>query len=166
MRVGPMGYIVPLYSPLRLAEEIAIIDQMLNGRLEVGLVPGIMGSYFEPFGVDYNFRKSPTLEYVDYLRAAYGDQQPFSFLGENHKTKDALLAVLPIQTPHPPLWMMSRDPETLEFLAANGINTGNFLVFPRAVAAPRYRKYIDDWNKAGWKHKPCLLYTSPSPRDS
>ena len=160
MRVGPMGYIVPLYSPLRLAEEIAIIDQMLNGRLEVGLVPGIMGSYFEPFGVDYNFRKSPTLEYVDYLRAAYGDQQPFSFLGENHKTKDALLAVLPIQTPHPPLWMMSRDPETLEFLAANGINTGNFLVFPRAVAAPRYRKYIDDWNKAGWKHKPNIAYAT------
>ena len=38
MRVGPMGYIVPLYNSLRLAEEIAVIDQMLNGRLEVGLV--------------------------------------------------------------------------------------------------------------------------------
>ena len=34
MRVGPMGYIVPLYHPLRLAEEIAIVDQMLGGRLE------------------------------------------------------------------------------------------------------------------------------------
>jgi alkanesulfonate monooxygenase SsuD/methylene tetrahydromethanopterin reductase-like flavin-dependent oxidoreductase (luciferase family) len=41
MRVGPMGYIVPLYHPLRLAEEIAIVDQMLGGRLELGLVPGI-----------------------------------------------------------------------------------------------------------------------------
>jgi alkanesulfonate monooxygenase SsuD/methylene tetrahydromethanopterin reductase-like flavin-dependent oxidoreductase (luciferase family) len=39
LRVGPMGYIVPLYHPLRLAEEIAIVDQMLGGRLELGLVP-------------------------------------------------------------------------------------------------------------------------------
>ena len=160
MRVGPMGYIVPLYSSLRLAEEIAIIDQMLDGRFEVGLVPGIMGSYFEPFGLDYNFRKSPTLEYPEYLRAAYGENQPFSFSGENHQTKDALLSVLPVQKPHPPLWMMSRDPETLEFLARHGINTGNFLVFPREVAAPRYRKFLDDWNSAGWERKPNIAYAT------
>src|SRR6476646_596065 len=42
LRVGPMGYIVPLYHPLRLAEEIAIVDQMLGGRMELGLVPESM----------------------------------------------------------------------------------------------------------------------------
>jgi hypothetical protein len=60
MRVGPMGYIVPLYHPLRLAEEIAIVDQMLGGRMELGLVPGINADYFRPFGLDYDLRKSPT----------------------------------------------------------------------------------------------------------
>jgi alkanesulfonate monooxygenase SsuD/methylene tetrahydromethanopterin reductase-like flavin-dependent oxidoreductase (luciferase family) len=160
MRVGPMGYIVPLYHPLRLAEEIAIIDQMLDGRMEVGLVPGIMGSYFEPFGLDYNFRKSPTLEFPDYLRAAYGDDQPFSFHSENFHTDGAHISVPPVQKPHPPLWMMSRDPETLEFLAQNGINTGNFLVFPREAAAPRYAKYIEDWDKAGWDRKPNIAYAT------
>jgi alkanesulfonate monooxygenase SsuD/methylene tetrahydromethanopterin reductase-like flavin-dependent oxidoreductase (luciferase family) len=44
LRVGPMGYIVPLYHPLRLAEEIAIVDQMLGGRMELGLVPGFARS--------------------------------------------------------------------------------------------------------------------------
>ncbi|MEL0114183.1 MAG: LLM class flavin-dependent oxidoreductase, partial [Rickettsiales bacterium] len=160
IRVGPMGYIVPLYHPLRLAEEIAIIDQMLDGRMEVGLVPGIMGSYFEPFGLDYNFRKSPTLEFPDYLRAAYGDDQPFSFHSENFHTDGAHISVPPVQKPHPPLWMMSRDPETLEFLAQSGINTGNFLVFPREAAAPRYAKYIEDWDKAGWDRKPNIAYAT------
>ena len=160
MRVGPMGYIVPLYNSLRLTEEIAVIDQMLGGRLEVGLVPGITASYFEPFGVDHNFRKSPTLEFPEFLRAAYGPDQPFSFDSENHKARGARLSVMPVQHPHPPLWMMSRDPETLEFLAQNGINTGNFLVFPREVAAPRYRKYLDDWNSAGWEHKPNIAYAT------
>ncbi len=87
MRIGPMGYIVPLYHPLRLAEEIAIVDQMLGGRMELGLVPGINPDYFRPFGLDYGQRKSPTLEFVDYMRAAFGDTQPFSFHGAEFHTE-------------------------------------------------------------------------------
>ena len=117
LRVGPMGFVVPLYHPLRLAEEIAVVDQMLGGRMECGLVPGISPDYFKPFGIDYNFRKSPTIEFVDYLQAAYGETQPFSFHGEVHNTESAEISVQPMQKPHPPLWMMSRDPRTLEFCA-------------------------------------------------
>jgi alkanesulfonate monooxygenase SsuD/methylene tetrahydromethanopterin reductase-like flavin-dependent oxidoreductase (luciferase family) len=158
LRIGPMGYVVPLYHPLRLAEEIAIVDQMLGGRMELGLVPGINADYFKPFGLDYSQRKSPTLEFVDYLRAAYGETQPFSFHGTDFHTDSALLAVQPIQRPHPPLWMMSRDPQTLEFCAGNGINPGYFLIYPCADAAPRYRKFLDDWAKAGWPRKPSIAY--------
>jgi alkanesulfonate monooxygenase SsuD/methylene tetrahydromethanopterin reductase-like flavin-dependent oxidoreductase (luciferase family) len=155
LRIGPMGYIVPLYHPLRLAEEIAIVDQMLGGRMEVGLVPGINADYVRPFGRNYDLRKTPTLEFVDYMRAAYGETQPFSFSGENFQTAEPTrLAVQPVQTPHPPLWMMSRDPRTLEFCAQKGINPGYFLIYPRGDAAPRYRKFIEDWGKAGWPRKP------------
>ena len=159
IRIGPMGYVVPLYGSLRLAEEIALLDQMLGGRMELGLVPGIMSSYFEPFGLEYTDRKAPTMEYPAYLRAAYGEQ-PFSFSGKIHKTDNAHLSVLPVQKPHPPMWMMSRDPETLDFLAANGINTGSFLVVPREVTAPRYRKFLEDWNAAGWDRKPNIAYST------
>ena len=158
MRVGPMGYVVPLYNSIRLAEEIAIIDQMLDGRFEMGLVPGINPAYFEPFGLDYDARKTPTLEYIDYLRAAYGEAQPFSFEGEHHVTKNATLSVQPVQRPPPPIWMQSRDPETLEFCAEKGLNTGYFLIYPREDAAPRYRKFLADWQKAGWSHKPNIAY--------
>jgi alkanesulfonate monooxygenase SsuD/methylene tetrahydromethanopterin reductase-like flavin-dependent oxidoreductase (luciferase family) len=160
LRVGTMGYVVPLHDPLRLAEEIAIVDQMLGGRLECGLVPGITPAYFTPFGIDYNFRKSPTLEFVAYMRAAYGDKQPFSFLGDNHRTDSALLAVQPVQRPHPPLWMMSRDPETLEFCAKNGVNPGFFIAFPRNEAGPRYRKFLEDWRKEGHPRKPNIGYST------
>ena len=159
LRVGTMGYIVPLYNPLRLAEEIAIVDQMLGGRFECGLVPGITAAYFEPFGIDYGFRKSPTLEFVAYLRAAYGEQ-PFSFSGDNHRTAAARLAVLPVQRPHPPLWMMSRDPPTLEFCARNAINPGYFISFPREEAAPRYRKFLADWRLHGQPGTPNIGYST------
>ena len=158
MRIGPMGYVVPLYHPLRLAEEIALVDQIVGGRMELGLVPGINPDYFKPFGLDYNLRKSPTLEFVEYLRAAYGEKQPFSFHGDVHHTDSAQLAVPPLQKPHPPLWMMSRDPQTLEFCAKHGINPGYFLVYPRADAAPRYRKFLADWTTAGWPQPPKIAY--------
>ena len=158
LRVGPMGYIVPLYHPLRLAEEIAIVDQMVGGRMELGLVPGINADYFRPFGLDYDLRKSPTLEFVDYMRAAFGEIQPFSFHRSDFHTESAEISVQPFQRPHPPLWMMSRDPQTLEFCARNAINPGYFLIYPRSDAAPRYRKFLEDWNKAGWLQKPNIAY--------
>ena len=160
LRVGTMGYVVPLHHPLRLAEEIAIVDQMLEGRFECGLVPGITPSYFTPFGIDYSFRKSPTFEFVSYLRAAYGEEQPFSFHGENYNTEKTQLAVPPVQRPHPPLWMMSRDQQTLEFCAKNGINTGYFISIPRAQAGPRYRKFLQDWNNEDHQRKPNIAYNT------
>jgi alkanesulfonate monooxygenase SsuD/methylene tetrahydromethanopterin reductase-like flavin-dependent oxidoreductase (luciferase family) len=54
--------------------------------------------------------------------------------------------------------MMSRDPQTLEFCARNGINPGYFLVYPRSDAAPRYRKFLADWKEAGWAEKPKIAY--------
>src|SRR6202795_54229 len=126
--------------------------------MELGLVPGLTPDYFKPFGLDYNLRKSPTLEFVEYLRAAYGETQPFSFHGDVHRTESARLAVQPAQKPHPPLWMMSRDPQTLEFCARHGINPGYFLVYPRADAAPRYRKFLADWKAAGRARKPNIAY--------
>ena len=160
LRIGPMGYIVPLYHPLRLAEEIAIVDQMLGGRMELGLVPGINADYFRPFGLDYSQRKSPTLEFVDYLSAAFGEAQPFSFHGQEFHTDNARISVQPAQLPHPPLWMMSRDPQTLEFCARHAINPGYFLVYPRADAAPRYRKFLADWKATGRAQKPNIAYCS------
>ncbi len=160
LRVGPMGYIVPLYNPLRLVEEIAIIDQMLEGRLELGLVPGVNPLYFEPFNIKYNERKLPTIEFVDYLKAAFTNKEKFDFVSKNFVTKDAKLAVKPHQIPHPPLWIQSRDSETLEFCAKNGINTGYFLVYPRELAFIQYKKFLSNWKSYGWKNKPNIAYST------
>jgi alkanesulfonate monooxygenase SsuD/methylene tetrahydromethanopterin reductase-like flavin-dependent oxidoreductase (luciferase family) len=84
--------------------------------------------------------------------------QPFSFHGHDFHTDSARLAVPPVQRPHPPLWMMSRDPQTLEFCAKNAINPGYFLVYPRTDAAPRYRKFLADWKTLGHARKPNIAY--------
>jgi alkanesulfonate monooxygenase SsuD/methylene tetrahydromethanopterin reductase-like flavin-dependent oxidoreductase (luciferase family) len=160
IRLGAMGHIVPLHHPIRLAEEIALADQMIDGRLEVGLVPGILQAYFGPYGVDYASRREVTMEFVPFLRAAYTDADSFDFAGRFHKFKDVKLGINPVQRPHPPLWMETRDPPSLEFCAREGLNTGYFILFPRQDAAPRYRKYLADWKAAGWPHKPNIAYST------
>jgi alkanesulfonate monooxygenase SsuD/methylene tetrahydromethanopterin reductase-like flavin-dependent oxidoreductase (luciferase family) len=56
--------------------------------------------------------------------------------------------------------MMSRDPATLAFCAANGINTGYFINAPRHDVAPRYRKFLADWEAAGHGRKPSIAYST------
>ena len=160
IRLGAMGYIVPLHHPLRLVEEIAITDQMLDGRFEVGLVPGINADYFHPFDVDFDGRRPVTLEFVAFMKAAFADAGHFDFDGKHHRAENVTLSVNPVQRPHPPLWIESRDPATLAFCAREGIHTGYFLLFPREEAAPRYRKFLADWDEAGWPEKPNIAYST------
>jgi alkanesulfonate monooxygenase SsuD/methylene tetrahydromethanopterin reductase-like flavin-dependent oxidoreductase (luciferase family) len=158
LRPGAMGHIVPLHHPVRLVEEIAIADQMLGGRLEVGLVSGITRSAFGPFGVDFASRRDVLLEFVHFLKAAYGDTRSFDFNGRFIRQEKLTLAVKPAQRPHPPLWIESRDPATLEFCAREGINTGYFFFFSRAQAFSRYGKFLEDWKQAGWPDPPRIAY--------
>ena len=70
------------------------------------------------------------------------------------------LTVMPAQRPHPPLWMETRDPATLEFCAREGLHTGYFLLFPRKVAKERYAPYIAAWKTNGWPGVPNIAYST------
>lgn len=160
LRLGAMGYVVPLHHPVRLLEEIAITDQMLGGRLEIGLVPGILPHYFGPFGVDFSTRREITLEFARFLKAAYGSDEPVDFDGKLIRQKQLKISVNPVQRPYPPLWMETRDRPTLEFCAREGIHTGYFLLFPRSEAKTRYAPYLRGWRENGWPGTPNIAYST------
>ncbi len=52
IRLGPLGYLLPLYNPLRLIEEVCMLDQLSNGRLDLGFGRGISPYELGYFGVD------------------------------------------------------------------------------------------------------------------
>ena len=137
-----------------------IADQMLGGRLDIGLVPGITPRIFGPFGVDFESRREVTLEYVKFLRAAFAETPTFSFHGKHHHAENVALSVKPVQKPCPPLWIETRDTATLEFCAREGVNVGYFLISPREDCAPKYRKYLENWKKAGHTGKPNIAYST------
>jgi alkanesulfonate monooxygenase SsuD/methylene tetrahydromethanopterin reductase-like flavin-dependent oxidoreductase (luciferase family) len=122
-------------------------------------VPGITPNYFTPYGADFANRRALAAEAVGLLKTAFAaGGGRFSFAGGHHRYQDVTLSVLPQQRPHPPLWMPSRDPETLAFLAAEGVDTGSLLFVPREEGAPRYREYLRRWAAAGHARPPRIGY--------
>jgi alkanesulfonate monooxygenase SsuD/methylene tetrahydromethanopterin reductase-like flavin-dependent oxidoreductase (luciferase family) len=160
LRLGAMGHVVALHHPVRLLEEIAIADQMLGGRLEVGLVPGILPHYFGPFGVEFQTRREVTLEFARFMKVAFAATGPVDFAGKHIKQTQLQLSVDPVQRPHPPMWMETRDRATLEFCAQEGLHTGYFFLFPRSEAKSRYAPYLKGWRDNGFPGTPNIAYST------
>jgi alkanesulfonate monooxygenase SsuD/methylene tetrahydromethanopterin reductase-like flavin-dependent oxidoreductase (luciferase family) len=99
-----------------------------------------------------------THETVRFVKLALSSNGAFSFAGPSHQYENVTLSVKPLQQPHPPLWVHSRDADTLAFLAKEGVNTGYLFLVPRNEVAPRYREYLRLWHEAGHKEKPNIGY--------
>ena len=158
LRIGPMGFIAPLYNPIRIAEEAAVLDNILDGRLELGLVAGIVPDFFGPYRADFQDRRNLTHEALALVKSALAAPAAFSFAGAHHQYENVTLGVKPLQKPHPPIWIHSRDADTLALLAREGAHTGYLFLVPRAEVAPRYREYLKLWSQAGHKGKPNIGY--------
>ncbi|MGI9557467.1 MAG: LLM class flavin-dependent oxidoreductase [Solirubrobacterales bacterium] len=158
IRLGPMGYVGALHQPLRLVEEVAMLDHLTGGRFELGVVPGISPYFFEPFDADFRNRREWTRELIEFAKAAFAADGEFSFEGEHISQDPVQLSFKPHQQPHPPIWWETRDPGTLSYLAGAGINTGYFIIMPRPEVAPRYREYRQQWEAAGHEHEPRMAW--------
>jgi alkanesulfonate monooxygenase SsuD/methylene tetrahydromethanopterin reductase-like flavin-dependent oxidoreductase (luciferase family) len=176
MRVGPMGYTVPLYEPVRIVEEVAVLDNVVNGRLEVGLAPGITRDEFRIFGADWDTRYERAQEGLLLLRKAFTtdlgpkdlgadsvtDSLPsFSFEGPFHRYEDVRLSVQPLQRPHPPIWLLSLRPECLQLAAREGAHAGYiWLSHSRPEARARIEEYVASWQRHGHPHQPQVQYST------
>jgi alkanesulfonate monooxygenase SsuD/methylene tetrahydromethanopterin reductase-like flavin-dependent oxidoreductase (luciferase family) len=160
IRVGPMGYVPALHNPIAIVEEIAALDQVLDGRLELGIASGVAPGYFGPFGANFAERKERMTECVDLLRAAYVSDEPFSFEGPFHTYSDVSMSFPPAQRPYPPLWIPTRDRKTLRWLAEIGAHTSSTMIVPRKALSVVYRHYVDWWQQAGHAGTPDIGYWS------
>lgn len=158
LRIGPMGFIAPLYDPIRIAEDAAVLDNILDGRFELGLVAGIVPDFFGPYRADFHSRRDLTHEALALVKCALSASGPFSFAGAHHQYQDVTLGVKPLQKPHPPIWIHSRDADTLALLAREGVHTGYLFLVPRDEVAPRYHEYLRLWKEARHPGKPNIGY--------
>lgn len=158
MRLGAMGWLVPLYDPIRVVEEVVALDNLTEGRLDVGIVSGALPKHFAPFKGDFENRRELAVEGYELLKAAYSNPEGFSYTGPYHDYTDVTLQMPPYQQPLPPIWFETRHPPTLGYLAKEGVHTGYVHYIPRDDIAPLYRDYIRQFREAGHAAGPDINY--------
>ena len=147
LRFGPTVYCLPLYPPLRLLEEICMLDQMSGGRLELGVGRGI--SPIEVAFFDLDPAETPAMyrEGLDFILKGLADASAgrnFSFEGDYYRAADVPMILAPAQQPHPPLWYGLGRPDSVAWTAANRVNVISNQPPPRTRA-------ITDAYRAAWR---------------
>jgi alkanesulfonate monooxygenase SsuD/methylene tetrahydromethanopterin reductase-like flavin-dependent oxidoreductase (luciferase family) len=111
--------IAPLYHPVMLAEELATLDVVTDGRLSVGLGLGYIPAEYELFGVPFNQRGARLNETIEILKLMW-TQDRVSYRGKHFALDDIPVHIRPIQQPHPPLWIGAGSPAGIRRAARLG----------------------------------------------
>ena len=121
IRIGPLVYLLTLYSPLRLAEEICMLDHLSKGRLEVGVGRGV-----SPFELNYHrvdHEESREIFYDAYacLKEALTCDE-FSYDGKYFTYSDVPMTLRPFQTPYPAVWYGSSNTTGASWAGEQGLH--------------------------------------------
>jgi alkanesulfonate monooxygenase SsuD/methylene tetrahydromethanopterin reductase-like flavin-dependent oxidoreductase (luciferase family) len=135
--------ILPLYHPLKLAEDIATVDILSNGRVMLGVGSGYRDPEFAAFGTSRRQRAGRMEESIAVLRAAWGEG-PFSFHGRYYDFEDVNVFPKPVQKPHPPLWMAATADPAARRAARLGLH-----LLPQADRTGGYDAWLDELEKLG-----------------
>ena len=103
MRIGTGVLLVPMYAPLKLAEDIAVLDNLSGGRFVFGVAPGYVAAEFEAHGIPRDERTGRFEEALDLMIRAWTEDW-FSFDGKYYQVPRTQLTPKPAQSPYPPIW--------------------------------------------------------------
>jgi alkanesulfonate monooxygenase SsuD/methylene tetrahydromethanopterin reductase-like flavin-dependent oxidoreductase (luciferase family) len=115
--IGPSVVLAPLWNPLRLAEDCAMVDTLSGGRLVLGVGLGYRDAEYAGFNVERRDRVPMTEELVQVLRRSWSPE-PMSFDGAFWKFRDVPVYPKPVQPGGPPIWFGGYIPKALDRAAA------------------------------------------------
>lgn len=120
LRFGPMVYALPLYHPVRMIEEICMVDQMSRGRVEIGFGRGSSATEIELYGGDPADAQAIYNEALELIIKGLTEPN-LTFEGKHFRVKDMPMALEPFQKPHPPIWYGVHAPDSAERAARRGL---------------------------------------------
>jgi alkanesulfonate monooxygenase SsuD/methylene tetrahydromethanopterin reductase-like flavin-dependent oxidoreductase (luciferase family) len=121
LRFGPLIYALPLYHPMRLVQEICMLDQMSRGRLEIGFGRGASAIELSCFGINPAEAEAIYVESLEMILQGLATQK-LDGKGKYHSFDNVPLHVAPYQKPHPPLWYGVHSPASAERAGRTGCN--------------------------------------------
>lgn len=121
IRIGFNLLLLPLHDAVRLAEDLATLDVISNGRIDVGLGQGYAVHEFAGFGIPRNRRLGRFLEGLDVLEGLWRSES-FSYDGKHYQIENARLMPRPVQQPSPPLWIGATSAKAVARAGRRGAN--------------------------------------------
>jgi alkanesulfonate monooxygenase SsuD/methylene tetrahydromethanopterin reductase-like flavin-dependent oxidoreductase (luciferase family) len=149
MRIGTAVSLAPFYHPLRLAEEVALLDVISGGRVNWGTGRGFSRVEFETFGVPVEESAGRFREAVDIVLGAW-TQQRLTHQGEFFHFDGVEVLPKPLQQPHPPVWMAATSESAIDWAASRGFS---ILMDPHcshAELGSKRRRYGERMAEAGF----------------
>ena len=119
LRIGTAVSLAPFYHPLRLAEEVALLDVLSGGRVNWGVGRGFDPTEFRTFGVEFSESHPRYREAVEIVIKAW-TQERVDHQGEFFQYEGVEVLPKPLQDPHPPVWLASSSPEAVVWSAQHG----------------------------------------------
>lgn len=149
MKIGIAVQVLPLCHPLRLAEEVATLDHISQGRLIFGVGRSGFPRTYEAYGISYAESRERFAEVLEILKRAWGNER-FSFEGNFYTFRDVTMVPQPLQKPCPTLRIAATSADTYPAIGTMGL--------PIFVAVrlgtieelgPNIAAYREAWRAAG-----------------
>lgn len=121
IRFSPMAYLLPMYHPLRLIEEVCMLDHLSNGRMELGISRGVSPYEIANYSVDPAQTPEIFTEVLDIFRQGMCNEV-LNYVGQHFEFRDVPMTLKPVQAPYPPLWYPSFSEAGVEFAAREGMH--------------------------------------------
>ena len=149
LRIGTAVSLAPFYHPLRLAEEVALLDVLSGGRVNWGAGRGFDPTEFAAFGVPREESHSRFREAVAIVLEAWSSER-LDWQGEHWSFEGVEVLPKPLQKPHPPVWVAATSPDSVRWAASQG---HTILMDPHASCdqiARKYELYRDELANHGY----------------
>jgi alkanesulfonate monooxygenase SsuD/methylene tetrahydromethanopterin reductase-like flavin-dependent oxidoreductase (luciferase family) len=151
MRLGPLVYLLPLYSPLRLIEEICMLDHLSYGRLDVGVGRGVSPWELKFHKVGHDDSRDIFVDAYNCLNAGLATDS-LTYSGKYFTYEKVPIALSPLQRPHPPFWYASSNAVGSTWGGEHGLHY--VTLGPTAMAKANIEAYKTALAKRGGPARP------------
>jgi alkanesulfonate monooxygenase SsuD/methylene tetrahydromethanopterin reductase-like flavin-dependent oxidoreductase (luciferase family) len=151
IRLGTAILVPPLHQPIRLAEDIATLDRISGGRVDVGFGRGSSGYEYRGYGVSQEESQGRFQETIEVVQGLWTTPE-FSHQGRYFSIDRASLVPPPVQQPHPPIYIAAtRTPTTLEFVVSTGHPLTVGVVLDHVDALSLCHRFVELSEAAGFR---------------
>ena len=119
VKIGLAVHVLPLRNPVQIAEEIATLDHLSDGRLDFGIGRAAFPRIYQGYGFDYSESRDRFDECLEIILRSWTEER-FSFKGKFYQYDDLCVVPKPVQKPHPPIRIGATSEDTFELVGRMG----------------------------------------------